>query len=82
MYLCSALHAVAKQNKLKIDTVKLFELAKSTKKDVIGNYILIFVIDWNINKEWYSIIIWYPEFNLIYLNTKKYWFSLYYSLPF
>ena len=69
MYLCSALHAVAKQNKLKIDSAKIFELAKSTKKDVIGNYILIVAIDCNINREWYSIIV---SFNFIYLNTDKY----------
>ena len=70
MYLCSALHAVAKQNKLKIDSAKLFELAKSTKKDVIGNCILTVLIDCSINKEWYSM--YYNMIPRIKLNTFEY----------
>jgi len=36
VYICSAILAVAKHNKHKVDTTKLVELAKSTKKDVTG----------------------------------------------
>jgi hypothetical protein len=36
VYLCSAIHAVAKHNKHKVDTTKLVEIAKSTKKEVTG----------------------------------------------